>query len=251
MEKAEKYLRDRIAYLSDEKNSLLDMVNEIDFELKETESRIKKLKNNIDDSFEIFSPRSKKNDFTRTEIESLENKVADLETLKEKHRKKIDELSEDINIIEDILDDESEENIRDAEGVNDAEEESLQEQNDATPSIDKVIEKERYFSYAKKLEENALQPISNLIHKCEICKKVIEVDTVRAKLEIEVMSGTLNEIYNKIKNITLDMKKTFDLNGVNIEEKSHENIPLHDNSSIKKISVKKLSMENFSKGNLS
>lgn len=242
MDKAEKYLKDRIIDLSDEKDKFYDMINEINFEVKETKSRIRELKSNIDDSFEIFSPRTKKNDFTKNEIESLENRIDELNSLKEEYQNKIDELSNDISEINDILNDETEETTIDTE-----EKITAENKNDVKLPIDKITENEQKFIYAKKLEENVLQPISNLIHKCEICNKVVEVDTGRAKLEIEVMSKSLSEIYEKIKDITTDLKRPFDLFEKDIEEKSYDNTTLHNNSSVNKISVKKLSTENFSK----
>lgn len=242
MDKAEKYLKDRIIDLSDEKDKFYDMINEINFEVKETKSRIRELKSNIDDSFEIFSPRTKKYDFTKNEIESLENRIDELNSLKEEYQNKIDELSNDISEISDILNDETEETTIDTE-----EKITAENKNDAKLPIDKITENEQKFIYAKKLEENVLQPISNLIHKCEICNKVVEVDTGRAKLEIEVMSKSLSEIYEKIKDITTDLKRPFDLFEKDIEEKSYDNTTLHNNSSVNKIYVKKLSTENFSK----
>ena len=96
------------------------------------------MKSNIDDSFEIFSPRTKKYDFTKNEIESLENRIDELNSLKEEYQNKIDELSNDISEINDILNDETEETTIDTE-----EKITAENKNDAKLPIDKITEMSR------------------------------------------------------------------------------------------------------------
>lgn len=60
MNKAEKYLSERIDLMSDERIILLGKIDKADLEIKEIEYKIKDLKNSIDDTFEVFSPRTNK-----------------------------------------------------------------------------------------------------------------------------------------------------------------------------------------------
>lgn len=54
MNKAEKYLSERIDLMSDERIILLGKIDKADLEIKEIEYKIKDLKNSIDDTFEVF-----------------------------------------------------------------------------------------------------------------------------------------------------------------------------------------------------
>lgn len=255
MNKAEIYLSERMNFMSNERAMLLTKIDEADLEIKEIEYKITDLKNSIDDAFEIFSPRTRKNDFIKNEIKSLENEIDNLTALKDKYNKKIQEISDDIEIIRDILEDTAKENDMDiiSDDMTDDDEDFKDNHNIVSqvsylsnehkgdnnlPGNDNmeinIREEERIF-IAGRIDEKTLQPISNLIHKCEICGKVLEVDTGRAKLEIEVMYKTLSELYDNIKLFTDDLRKS-------IQNKD-------SGMSVKNISVKKLSKDNLSKGN--
>lgn len=260
MSKAEMYLNDRIILLSEERTELLTKMEEVDLEIRETENKIKALQDSIDDAFEVFSPRTKKNDFIKCEIESLNKKILVLRNLRDDYEEKTKKLLEDINIIKDALgknndekgteifdenvvdndiDDASENNM-----INDVGSEAINNEISSGEAMEKlVVEKERLL-IAGKIEEKTLQSVSNLIHKCDICGKVIEVDIGRAKLELEMMNKNLSELYNNIKELTIELRKTKnDDDGIN---NGYDKIKESD----KKISVKKLSMNNLSNGQL-
>lgn len=211
MNKAEKYLNERINLMSNERVTLLTKIDETDFEIKEIENKIRDLKNSIDDTFEIFSPRTKKNDFIKNEIECLEKEVDDLSALRDEYREKAERVLKDIDTIEDAL----RENI-------DGDSEDTLDDEDAFEFVP---------DDGETIEEKVLKSISGLIHRCEICEKVAENDKGRAKLEIQVMRKELNELYNNIKIITDSFEKTTDSN---VEP-------------VKKLPVKKLSKENLKK----
>ena len=106
MSKAEEYLYKRISILSEEKQILNSKIQNIELEMQEIDSKIIEMKNNLDIAFEIFSPRTKKNDFIRTEIDSLTERNKELQ-------QKLDDLQQqfvlvegDIFIIQDALNNE-------------------------------------------------------------------------------------------------------------------------------------------------
>lgn len=211
MNKAEKYLNERINLMSNERVTLLTKIDETDFEIKEIENKIRDLRNCIDDTFEIFSPRTKKNDFIKNEIECLEKEVDDLSALRDEYRKKAERVLEDIDVIEDALRENTDEDSEDTLDNHDAFE---------LVSDDGGV-----------IEKKILQSVSNLINRCEICERAVEIDKSRVKLEIKVMRNELSELYNNIKIITGDLEKTTDSN---VEP-------------VKKLHVKKLSKDNFKK----
>lgn len=268
MDKAEKYLNNRISILTVEKAELLTKIEETDLEVSEMECKIKNLQENIDDTFQIFSPRTKKNDFIKNEIEGLNNKIISLKKIRGEYEEKVNSLSDEINDIKEILNidvyaDKAECNDIQNEEIEEAEEISSDDiayKNTGLDSLDStnvnlseitmeqlIIEEQRLF-IAGKIEDKTLQPISSLIHKCEICRKVLEVDAGRARLEIEVMSKSLSELYNNIKEITACLRKPVgeDDDIIKKDDFKSENA-IKDTRSEKKAPVKKLSM-NLSMG---
>ena len=254
MNKAEIYLSEKMNSMSDERTMLLTKIDEADLEIKEIEYKITDLKNSIDDAFEIFSPRTRKNDFVKNEIMCLENEIDNLTVLKTEYNKKI---QDDIEIIRDILEDSAKE--KDTDIISDDMTDEDDDFNDKYNIVSQVrylsnehkgdnnlsgnnmeinIREEERIYIAGRIDEKTLQPISNLIHKCEICGKVLEVDTGRAKLEIEVMYKTLSELYDNIKLFTDDLRKS-------IQNKDSGDSGM----SVKNIPVKKLSKDNLTKGN--
>ncbi len=206
MNKAEGYLRKRLDLLSDDKVILTTRNNEIDIEIKETENAISQLKKNVDESFEVFSPRSKRNDFVKSEIVTLEKKREELLDIQAKSREKIIILDEEINDIKDALKEEellsnnSNEENTEYSGIN----------------IVKEQEYERK-RIAMELHDSAVQMLANLIHKCEICSKIIDVDIIRAKLELEVITKTLREVINELRNIIYNLRPmSFDDIGLDV-----------------------------------
>lgn len=257
MDKAEKYLNERLNLLSDERAELLTKIEETNLEAKEIECKVKDLQENIDDAFQIFSPRTKKNDFIKNEIEELNKKINALKKIRDDYEEKANSLLEDINVIKDVLSDDvicdetecddiqSDEICFEGTTFKNTDLENLSNENIALSkdTMERlIVEKERLL-IAGKIEEKTLQSISNLIHKCEICGRVLEVDIGRAKLEIEVMSKSLNEMYSDIKKITDDLRKPVsEENDIRRRDNFNRENFGKGNESDKKISVKKLSM---------
>lgn len=103
MTKAENYLSNRLSMLSDEKIIITTKINNLDIEIEEINEKIREISNDMDDTFEIFSPRVKKNDFIRDEIQKLKNNREELSRNKEKLCEQTKMVDEDIKIIKDAL----------------------------------------------------------------------------------------------------------------------------------------------------
>jgi len=185
MSKAEKYLYDRLETLEDEKVILLGKVKSMEIEISETEIMMNKISENADDSFEVFSPRVKKNDFVKTEMESLSKRKNELITLLDEYKKHLCMIDEDIeNIIDSLKEDK----------VNFYGIESLKREE---------LERQRI---ARELHDSTIQTLTGLVHKCEICSKIADVDPTRAKLELEIMSRLLRDTINETRKIIYNLR---------------------------------------------
>lgn len=221
MTKAENYLSNRLSMLSDEKIIITTKINNLDIEIEEINEKIREISNDMDDTFEIFSPRVKKNDFIRDEIQKLKNNREELSRNKEKLCEQTKMVDEDIKIIKDALSEkllainsENNSQIEDYSNSN-SEIQSESEELDSNLNISNNIKQQdlnnvdkmyikntlgiHILKYqenerqriARDLHDSTVQVLANLVHRCEICSKVMDVDSVRAKLEIEVIEKHL------------------------------------------------------------
>jgi two-component system sensor histidine kinase DegS len=65
------------------------------------------------------------------------------------------------------------------------------------------IERQRI---ARDLHDTTVQNLTSLVHKSELCIKLIDIDTIRAKLELNTMSNTLKMVINDMRGIIYNLK---------------------------------------------
>ena len=210
--KAESYLYDRLEMLTDEKVLLITKLNKIQLEIEETESKIIAMEEDVDKAFEIFSPRPKKNDFAKLEIEKLEKRKDELKLLHEDFTAQCVEIEKDINIIREALGEEPEEG--EEVFVSEKKETSGDELYGIQILESQEAERKRI---ARDLHDSIVQVLTNLVHKCEICMKIVDMDPIRAKLELEIMSKTLKDAIGEMRDIIYDLRPmSFDDLGLDI-----------------------------------
>lgn len=232
MTKAENYLNNRLSMLSDEKIIIITKINNIEIEMEEIKEKIREISSDMDDTFEIFSPRVKKNDFIRDEIEKLKNNIEELSCKKEKLCEQSKMVDEDIKLIKDALSESDNESDSEINGEYNSDDETQLEKSDNKNDSNKSDDTEQHNSkkadkiyfknnlgihilesqenerqrIARDLHDSTVQVLANLVHRCEICSKVMDVDSVRAKLEIEVIEKTLKESISDMRNIIYNLR---------------------------------------------
>lgn len=210
--KAESYLYDRLEMLSDERVLLITKLNKIHIEVEETDNKIVAMKEEVDKAFEVFSPRPKKNDFVKIEIEKLEKRKDELILLSEEISEQCAVINEDISAIREALGEEVEES--EEVYVSEKQEKTRKELYGIQILESQEAERKRI---ARDLHDSIVQVLTNLVHKCEICMKIVDMDTIRAKLELEIMSKTLKDAIGEMRNIIYDLRPmSFDDLGLDI-----------------------------------
>ncbi len=205
--KANSYLLNRLESLREEKIIIDTKMKKIEYEINVVSEKIKEMSENVDITFEIFSPRMKENSFSREEIELLKVRRAELEKLNSGYFEQLDMINQDIQLIVEALKEFrpdmniNEENYITYEGTEE------QNEDDTLYGI-KILEKQELERnrIARELYDSSIQILNNLIHKCEICSKVVEKDPLRAKLEIETMSKSLYETIDEMNNIIYNLR---------------------------------------------
>lgn len=59
---------------------------------------------------------------------------------------------------------------------------------------------------ARDLHDSTVQSLTSIIHKCELCLRLVDMDPVRAKLELNTMSNTLKSVISEIRETIYDLK---------------------------------------------
>lgn len=200
MTKIEKYLYKRLDYLSEEKVNLITKINKVALEIEEVEQKIVEMSNDMDLAFEIFSPKPKKNDFNRKEIEKLEVRKEELVSLRDEFVKQCMTVEEDIVEVKESLGEEFDEELL----------YDIDEKKEKTVIGLKILEGQELEKQelATSINETTNSVLNNLIYKCDMCLKIMDVDPIRAKLEIEIISKALRDMQDNIKNIVYQLKPT-------------------------------------------
>ncbi len=211
MTKVEKYLYKRIDSLSEEKVVLITKINKITIEIEEVEGMIDEISAELDTAFEMFSPKPKKNDFNRKEIDRLMIRKEELNSLRDEFVKQCMVVEEDIAEIRESLGEEYDEEM--LYDVND-EKNSTEDISYALKVIEEQ-EKEKQ-QLATRINDSTVSIINNMIYKCDMCTRIIDVDATRAKLELEILTKELKDMQDNIKNIVFQLKPA-DYSDVNLK----------------------------------
>ncbi len=77
---------------------------------------------------------------------------------------------------------------------------------------------------ARDLHDTTVQNLTSLVHKSELCAKLIDIDTIRAKLELNTMSNTIKSVINDMRGIIYNLKPmTLDDLGLTITVQRYAN----------------------------
>lgn len=142
--------------------------------LKENAQFIDTLENSLDKNYESFSPRDINRE-SYEKIEALKEEKSIIEKDSEKLKERILNLTEHLVELEEVL-----QNLRESTRKEKEKEVLIEEE-------DKIL-----------LRDSMVQSLTGMIHKIELCTKLMDVDKVRCKLELQNMSKTMKKMIEDI-----------------------------------------------------
>ena len=191
----------------EEKIQIDKTIANLEIQLKENIEFIKFLDESTDVCYESFSPRNV-NDKNKTQIQELkENQKDILHKMNEEKNKqaeiiqKMDELSSVIKV---------------AKSTSEKKEKTEIDSDIYRLTLLETQENERQ-RISRELHDSTVQNLTSMIHKIELCSKLIDMDPIRCKLELTMMSRTLRDIINDTRQMIYNLRPmSFDDIGLEI-----------------------------------
>lgn len=207
-----------------EKVDIEKNINSLQIHLKENVELIKLLEENSDPNYASFSPREL-NPKNKEKIKELEEERKSIEVQIKEEQKKYNECLEKIQEISEVIDSLGESNAEQDFSNIDIEAYRL--------SLLETQENERQ-RISRELHDSTVQNLTSMVHKVELCSKLVEMDPIRCKLELITMGKTLREIINDTRQMIYNLRPmSFDDIGLDITiERALEKL---ENSEAKKI----------------
>lgn len=179
---------------------LMDQLTSVENLYKENLKMIQLLENSNDPTFEEFSPREV-NTYNRSKQKELEEEQKSIDDKANKLRNVISEMDMKILEINSVL--------KVANEDSNAANVDIQQLQDSSKDLNLVlletVEAERQ-RIARDLHDTTVQSLTSLVHKSELCSKLIDVDPIRCKLELMSMSKILRDVINESRRMIYDLR---------------------------------------------
>lgn len=202
------YLEKLLNEYLEEKLDIEQEIHHLQIKLKENMEFIKMLEENDNSSYESFTPRGTnlKNQDKILELKDEQKDILEkLSVMKEKQGESIEKLDELQSVIK-----VAKSNRALKEKCTDMDNESYR------LTLLETQENERQ-RISRELHDSTVQNLTGLVHKTELCSKLIEMDPIRCKLELTMMSRTLREIINDTRQMIYNLRPmSFDDIGLDI-----------------------------------
>lgn len=190
------YLEQTKKQFIDKRESLLDEISSLEIKSKENIRMIQMLEDTNDDNFESFSPREVSS-YNKSKMVELSEEQKQIQQLLKDYRSEVLELNLKIDEVTSV--------IKVAQNENDICNEEISKSKKSNLNVLESIEKERQ-RIARDLHDSTVQNLTSLVHKSELCMKLIDLDPIRCKLELSSMGKILREVIEDMRKMIYDLR---------------------------------------------
>lgn len=169
-------------------------------EILEMKNRILELEHKIDFAYEAFSPISVQQQVVKKETDRLKERLEEKSEEKKALEQESLELNEEMKTLQTLLEESEEKKTAKPEDSSDFKTVKMAgrlwiEQQD--------LERQRI---ARELHDTTVQNLTALLHKIDFCTQLLNVDPIRVRLELEIMSQVIKESVNGMREIIYDLR---------------------------------------------
>lgn len=167
--------------------------------LKENMQFIYTLESSLDKNYESFSPRDINHESYK-KIQVLKEEQKNIENTSKELEEKILGLDEHLAELENVL-----KFSRENKRIEEDKENVIEENEVFRKKILETQEMERQ-RIARDLHDSIVQSLASTIHKIEFCTKLMDMDTVRCKLELQAMSKMIKKIIEDMRQVIYNLR---------------------------------------------
>ena len=190
------YLEQTKKQFIDKRQSLLDEISSLEIKSKENIRMIQMLEDTNDDNFESFSPREVSS-YNKSKMVELSEEQKQIQQLLQDYRSEVLEFNLKIDEVTSV--------IKVAQNENEICNEEISKSKKSNLNVLESVEKERQ-RIARDLHDSTVQNLTSLVHKSELCMKLIDLDPIRCKLELSSMGKILREVIEDMRKMIYDLR---------------------------------------------
>ena len=190
------YLEQTKKQFIDKRESLLDEISSLEIKSKENIRMIQMLEDTNDDNFESFSPREVSS-YNKSKMVELSEEQKQIQQLLKDYRSEVLELNLKIDEVASV--------IKVAQNESEICNVEISKSKKSNLNVLESIEKERQ-RIARDLHDSTVQNLTSLVHKSELCMKLIDLDPIHCKLELSSMGKILREVIEDMRKMIYDLR---------------------------------------------
>lgn len=182
-------------------------LNRLQLKSRETEQFILLLEETNDPNYESFTPREV-NSRNKKKILELEEEQKEIQESIAQEKTHFDSCQEKLAELEQV--------IKEAKNTAARNELDIFNNEKYRASVLETQENERQ-RISRELHDSTVQNLTSMVHKTELCSKLVEMDPLRCKLELTTMAKTLREIINDTRQMIYNLRPmSFDDIGLDV-----------------------------------
>lgn len=178
-----------------EKLDIEKEINNLKIHIKESVEFVKLLEETTDPNYESFTPREV-NAKSKLKIQELKEKKKSLQAELEEAEQRYIQNTEKTKKLSEVM--------RETKKLFVENNQNEWQDNLYGITLLEIQENERQ-RISCELHDSAIQNLTSLIHRTELCTKLVDMDSVRCKLELNVMSEILRDVINDIRQIIYNL----------------------------------------------
>lgn len=190
------YLEKSKLEMLEQRATLLDETNSLEIKCKENIRLIQMLDETNDDNFESFSPREVSS-YNKSKMHELEEEQKEIEQKLQEIRTTISELDMKVDEINSV--------IKVAQNDNTLSSEEVSKNKRTNMLVLESVEKERQ-RIARDLHDSTVQSLTSLVHKTELCMKLMDADPIRCRLELSAMGKMIREVIDDARQMIYNLR---------------------------------------------
>lgn len=191
-------LKEMIHNIKEDKCNICDNINSSTLILETYRRKLEKYEatsSQVNDK--LFSPSSNQTiDYRKAVIESISEEEEKLNNYNILYNDLVMK-EKDLSLIQEFILSKKSSKTRESNSIN------CNEPNGLKLLETQEIERNRI---ARELHDSTVQNLTNLVHKTELCTKLVDMDPIRAKLELQTMISTIKTTINDMRSIIYDLR---------------------------------------------